>query len=88
MQCFLSLVIRSFAVPVGLALPCGFAGLALTAKGQYYLLPHSLMSVGLRANNPDLKVNTVQLTGCSVLFVVLFSLLSVWYIESRDVRTQ
>lgn len=88
MQCFLSLVIRSFAVPVGLALPCGFAGLALTAKGQYYLLPHSLMSVGLRANNPNLKVNTVQLAGCSVLFVVLFSLLSVWYIESRDVRTQ
>lgn len=87
-QCFLSLVIRSFAVPIGMALAGGIGGLLFTAKGLYYLLPYSLLSMGMRANNPDLHVNLAQFTGCSVLFIVLFYLLSVWYIRCHDVRTQ
>lgn len=88
MQCFLSLVIRSFAIPIGMALLGGFAGLAATAKGSYYLLPYSLMSMGMRANNPNLTVDTTRLISYSVFFIVLFYLLSVWYIRKHDVRTQ
>ena len=87
-QCFLSLVIRSFAVPIGMALAGGIGGLLFTAKGLYYLLPYSLLSMGMRANNPNLHVNLVQFAGCSVLFIVSFYLLSVWYIKCHDVRTQ
>ena len=87
-QCFLSLVIRSFAIPIGLALLGGFAGLAATAKDSYYLLPYSLMSRGMRANNPNLTVDAAEFISYSVFFIVLFYLLSVWYIRSHDVKTQ
>ncbi|MDE7273357.1 MAG: ABC transporter permease [Lachnospiraceae bacterium] len=87
-QCFLSLVIRSFAIPIGLALLGGFAGLAATAKSSYYLLPYSLMSRGMRANNPNLAVDAVEFISYSVFFIVLFYLLSVCYIRSHDVKTQ
>ncbi|MDE5698402.1 MAG: ABC transporter permease [Lachnospiraceae bacterium] len=87
-QCFLSLVIRSFAIPIGLALLGGFAGLAATAKDSYYLLPYSLMSRGMRANNPNLTVDAAEFISYSVFFIILFYLLSVWYIRSHDVKTQ
>ncbi|MDE7478666.1 MAG: ABC transporter permease, partial [Lachnospiraceae bacterium] len=87
-QCFLSLVIRSFAVPIGMALLGGFAGLAVTASGHYYLLPYSLMSMGMRANNPNLTMDIAEFVNYSVFFSILFYLLSVWYIKSHDVRTQ
>lgn len=87
-QCFLSLVIRSFAIPIGMALLGGFAGLAATAKDCYYLLPYSLMSMGMRANNPDLTIDTVEFICYSVFFIILFYVLSVWYIKSHDVKTQ
>lgn len=87
-QCFLSLMIRSFAIPIGLALLGGFAGLAATAKGCYYFLPYSLMSRGMRANNPNLSVDMAAFVSYSVFFIALFYLLSVWYIGSYDVKTQ
>ncbi|MDE7322398.1 MAG: ABC transporter permease [Lachnospiraceae bacterium] len=87
-QCFLSLVIRSFAIPIGMALVGGFAGLAVTAKGHYYLLPYSLMSMGMRANNPDLNVNITTFVSYSIFFTLLFYLLMIWYIRHHDVRTQ
>ena len=87
-QCFLSLVIRSFAIPIGMALLGGFAGLAATAKGCYYLLPYSLMSMGMRANNPDLTMDIIEFISYSVFFIILFYILSVWYVGSHDVKTQ
>ena len=87
-QCFLSLVIRSFAIPIGIGLLGGFIGLAAVASDHCYLVPYSLMSMGMRANNPDLSVDLAAFVGCSVFFVVLFFLLSVWHIKSHDVKTQ
>lgn len=87
-QCFLSLVIRSFAIPVGMALLGGFAGLAATAAGHYYILPYSLMSRGMRANNPNLTVDLPAYICCAVIFIILFYSLSIWYIRSHDIKTQ
>lgn len=87
-QCFLSLIIRSFAVPIGIALVGGFAGLAATAKGLFYLLPYSLFSVGMRANNPERALDITAFSVSCVLFITVFYLLSVWYIRRHDVRTQ
>lgn len=87
-QCFLSLIIRSFAVPIGIALIGGIAGLIATAKGLFYLLPYSLFSVGMRANNPERTLNISIFTASCVFFIMAFYLLSVWYIQHHDVRTQ
>lgn len=87
-QLFLSLIIRSFAIPIGLGLIGGVAGLVVTAKGFEYALPYGLLSIGLRANNPDRVLNYELFLISSVLFTLLFYFLSVGYIRHHDVKTQ
>lgn len=87
-QCFLSLAIRSFAIPIGIALAGGVAGLLLTAAGYFYILPYSLLSIGMRANNPSRELDTVEFLSSSVLFILLFFTLSVQYLRHHDVKTQ
>lgn len=52
-QLFLSLVIKSFALPVGLALIGGISGLVALAKGFGHIWPYSLMAYGMKANAPQ-----------------------------------
>lgn len=87
-QLFLSLIIRSFAVPIGLGLVGGVAGLVVTAKGFEYALPYGLLSIGLRANNPNRALNYELFLTSSVIFILLFYLLSVAFIKHNDVKTQ
>lgn len=87
-QLFLSLIIRSFAIPIGLGLVGGVAGLVVTAKGFAYALPYGLLSIGLRANNPNRALNYELFLTSSVIFILLFYLLSVVYIKHNDVKTQ
>lgn len=87
-QLFLSLIIRSFAIPIGLGLIGGVAGLVVTAKGFEYALPYGLLSIGLRANNPNRVLNYELFLTSSVIFILLFYLLSVAYIKHNDVKTQ
>lgn len=88
LQLFLSFVIRSFAVPIGIALAGSIVGLAATSKGFWYLLPYSLLSMGMRANNPfyelDYGLFFVACTG----FSVAFYLLSALYLKHTDVKTE
>lgn len=87
-QLFLSLIIRSFAIPIGLGLVGGVAGLVVAAKGFEYTLPYGLLSIGLRANNPNRPLHYELFLTSSVIFILLFYLLSVAYIKHNDVKTQ
>lgn len=49
-QLLLSMVMRSFAAPVGLSLMGGVAGLALANMGLGLWFPYSLMAMGMNAN--------------------------------------
>lgn len=88
LQLFLSLVIRSFAVPIGMALAGSIAGLALSSKGFWYLLPYSLLSAGMRANNPFYELDYILFFVSCIGFSVVFYLLSVLYLKYTDVKTQ
>lgn len=88
LQCFLSLVIRSFAIPIGIALAGGIAGLIATAKDLWYFVPYALLSVGMRANNPERELNFTTFMVWNIIFTVLFYLLSVLYLNKTDVKTQ
>lgn len=87
LQCFLSLVIRSFAIPIGIALIGGIAGLIATAQGSLYTIPYALFSVGMRANNPERQLDIAHFLLSSVTFIVIFYSLSVWHLKHHDVRT-
>jgi len=55
-QLGISLCIRSFAVPIGIALIGGIAGLAARAAGVGLLFPYSLFAIGMCANSPETQL--------------------------------
>ena len=84
-QLFLSLLIKSFAIPVAIGLLGGIAGLMATAQGWALYFPYSLLSVGMRANNPNMEIDLAQLALSTLVYTVLFAALSVRLLARRDV---
>lgn len=83
-QLLLSLFIRSFAIPIGIGLVGGIGGLLITNKGLGLFYPYSLYSMGMRANNPNLELDIpIFVTGC-IVYIILFSVLSVWRLRRRE----
>ena len=76
-QLFLSLLLPSFAIPVAIALVGGIAGLMVTAQGLGLWFPYSLLSLGMRANDPTMELNVAVLLLSSVGYTCLFALLTV-----------
>lgn len=88
LQLFLSSFIRSFAVPIALALLFGVGGLAVVNTGYRLLYPYSLMLVGMNSNREeDLLAGQMPAFYVScALFLVLFFALGIWYLRRADVR--
>ena len=83
-QLFLSLLLPSFAIPVAIALVGGIAGLMVTAQGVGLWFPYSLLSLGMRANDPTMELNVAVLFLSSVGYTCLFALLTVLLLKKRD----
>ena len=83
-QLFLSLLLPSFAIPVAIALVGGIAGLMVTAQGLGLWFPYSLLSLGMRANDPTMELNVAVLFLSSVAYTCLFALLTVLLLKKRD----
>jgi hypothetical protein len=84
--CF-SLVIRSFAVPVGIALIGGVAGLAALAKGYGVWFPYSLLSLGMRASRPDgaMQCSIEQFILSSIFYLAVCIVFAILWLKKRDV---
>lgn len=83
-QLAVSMFIRSFALPIGIGLAGGIGGLMVTSKGWGLYYPYSLYCMGMRANNPHMALDTdTFLIGCMV-YIILFSLLSVWGLRRHE----
>ena len=87
LQLCYSLVIRSFAVPVGLALMGSIVGLAIMAKGWGVWFPYSLLSLGMRANKPggEMQCSVEQFAINCLVYLVIFSLFAILWLKKRDV---
>jgi ABC-2 type transport system permease protein len=87
LQLSISLVIRSFAVPVGIALMGGVAGLAALAKGFGFWFPYSLLDIGMRSNSPasTIPINMTQFIVNCMMFITIFCLFAVLWLKGRDV---
>ena len=83
-QLFFSLLLPSFAIPVAIALVGGIAGLMVTAQGLGLWFPYSLLSLGMRANDPTMELNVAVLLLSSVGYTCLFALLTVLLLKKRD----
>ncbi len=84
-QLFLSLIIRSFAVPIGIAMAGGILGLAVTNKGHGLNYPYSLYSIGMRANNPNMELDISTHLVNSFGYIILFTALSILYLRRHEI---
>ena len=86
-QLLISLYIRSFALPIGIALAGGISGLAALAKGFGHIWPYSLMAYGMNSNAPQqiMESGYVSFAVICVLYIAVFTLLGSGILARRDV---
>lgn len=76
-QLAVSMMIRSFAVPIGIGLAGGLAGMLFVNKGAGLYYPYSLYDLGMRANNPHMEIDIRTFLFSCAAYMVLFCVLSV-----------
>lgn len=88
LQLLLSMMIRSFAAPIAIAILGSITGL-LAANSSFGLLyPYSLLMLGMNANKTEdmLAGSSLPFVMSSVFYLVLFTALAVFLLKRRDVR--
>lgn len=86
-QIFLSLVIHSFAIPIGIALGGSVIGSALVVKGWVYALPYAMLQTGLKSTTMEWDTNLGGFLIATLTYILLFYLLSVLYLKKSDAKT-
>jgi len=87
LQLVLSMIIRSFAVPIAIALLGSVAGFLLENKGYGILWPYSLMQMGMNANKSvDTLSSPAGFAAALCIFLLLFSGIGIGYLRGQDVR--
>lgn len=89
LQLFLSMVIRSFSIPIGIALIGGILGMLLFNKGAGLCWPYSLMIMGMNSNKAEdaLDGGILPFILSTLVFFALFCLIAVKILKNRDVHT-
>lgn len=90
LQLLLSLLIRSFSIPVGMALLGGLLGLAATAKGWGAYFPYALFAIGMRANTAEMALScgTEPFLFFTVSYLLLFFIFSLLYMSRAELAAK
>lgn len=87
-QLLISMVIKSFAAPIAIAVMGSITGLlaANSKYGIYY--PYSLMMLGMNANKSEdmLSGSALPFLLSSAFYLILFYCIAVWILKHRDVK--
>lgn len=88
LQLFLSMNIRSFSVPIGIALLGGVAGVLINNEGKGLFWPYSLMLLGMNANssNEALAEGYLPFIISALIFSLIFCIAAVWELNHRDIK--
>lgn len=87
LQLLLSMIIRSFAVPIAIALLGSVAGFLLINGGFGMMWPYSLMMMGMNANKITDALSSPAGFAVSVcVFLLLFINAGIWYLKHKDVH--
>lgn len=86
LQLVLSMVIRSFAVPIALALIGSILGLLASNGGYGLYWPYALMVMGMNANkDTDMIGNMWGFLASAGVFLMVFVAGGIWVLKKRDV---
>ncbi|MDD3416516.1 MAG: ABC transporter permease [Lachnospiraceae bacterium] len=86
LQLLLSMIIRSFSIPIGISLLGGILGLMFTTKGYMLYWPYALLSYGMRANKPGMQIELFPFVVSNCMFIIVFMVLSALILTHRDVN--
>ena len=88
LQLIISLAVKSFALPVGIALAGGVSGLVALAKGFGHIYPYSLMAYGMHSNAPqELTADgTLWFVAVCICYIVLFAAVGSLLLSKCDVK--
>lgn len=86
-QLFLSIYIKSFALPVGIAFAGGLSGLVFLAKDLGHIWPYSLMAYGMNSNSPQqmLESGYVGFVVICVAYILLFTTIASTVLTKKDI---
>lgn len=85
-QLYLSMRIRSFAVPVGLAVCLSIGGLAFHIAGLSVMFPYSQIILGLSSQDEVLPIDSITtLVPMVLVYTVVFVILAANYLKKTDV---
>lgn len=86
-QLMLSIFIKSFALPVGIALGGGISGLIFLAKDLGHIWPYSLMAYGMNSNSPQelIKSGYPSFIIISIAYIIIFTVISSRILSKRDI---
>lgn len=89
LQLLLSMVIRSFSVPIGIALIGGVLGMLLFNKELGFYWPYSLMIMGMNSSRTEDAIagNTLPFFLSTLIFFLAFCLTAIQVLKARDVHT-
>lgn len=87
-QLLLSCLIRSFALPVAIALLAGIGGLLISNKGWGMYYPYSLMMLGMNSNRDEdvLAGMSGNFYASCAVFAVVFLVIGIGYLRRADVK--
>lgn len=85
-QLYLSMRIRSFAVPVGLAVCLSIGGLAFHIFGFSEMFPYSQIILGLSSQDKELSIDRITaLVPMVLVYTILFVFLAAQHLKKADV---
>ena len=87
-QLLLAMVLRSFAVPIFLAIVGGIVGMLLGSKGYSLFWPYCLMQAGMNANRSEdiLAGQGVQFAAASAFWLAAMFVTAYLLLKERDVK--
>ena len=87
-QIFISMNIKSFALPIGISFAGGLSGLGFLAKNMGHIWPYSLMSYGMNSNAPQKIAESggyVQFTAVCIAYIAIFTAIGAVTAARRDI---
>lgn len=87
LQLFLSIFIKSFALPIGIAFAGGLSGLVFLAKDLGHIWPYSLMAYGMNSNAPQQIAENgyISFIAVCIIYITAITLIGSITINKRNV---
>ncbi|NDO19336.1 ABC transporter permease [Lachnospiraceae bacterium MD329] len=86
-QLLLSMLIKSFAIPIGISLAGGFSGLVVLSKGFGHIYPYALMAFGMKSNNNMQQISQGdygQFVIVCIIYILLFTIIGGTIIKKKE----